>query len=252
MHHWREWNTEIRDRSLKFGVDQKVRKSNRRRTDIQTSFPVSDRYDDFLLSPLANIQFFCPLCRYLCEQIVPGNRVTVVGIYCIRASGPTKVSQFAVRGTSYPRSKFCTWLQIPYFCFETKLINSFPTQSRSAAFERGNTAVRHPYVRVLGLSIDNEGPGRSALGSHCMITSSSSTAFTEAEEEELIALANSPGIYERLARSIAPSIYGSTDIKKAIACLMFGGSRKRSVLDYKLKCIFNYLNYGPCLHFRYQ
>lgn len=28
-------------------------------------------------------------------------------------------------------------------------------------------------------------------------------------------------------RSIAPSIYGSMDIKKAIACLLMGGSRKR-------------------------
>ena len=28
-------------------------------------------------------------------------------------------------------------------------------------------------------------------------------------------------------RSIAPSIYGSLDIKKAIACLLVGGARKR-------------------------
>jgi DNA replication licensing factor MCM5 len=40
-------------------------------------------------------------------------------------------------------------------------------------------------------------------------------------------LAASPNIYDRIARSIAPSIYGSDDIKKAIACLLFGGSRKR-------------------------
>lgn len=28
-------------------------------------------------------------------------------------------------------------------------------------------------------------------------------------------------------RSISPSIYGSIDIKKAIACMLIGGSRKR-------------------------
>lgn len=28
-------------------------------------------------------------------------------------------------------------------------------------------------------------------------------------------------------RSISPSIYGSMDIKKAIACMLMGGSRKR-------------------------
>lgn len=41
------------------------------------------------------------------------------------------------------------------------------------------------------------------------------------------ALASSPSVYDSLARSLAPSIYGSDDLKKAIACLLFGGSRKR-------------------------
>lgn len=135
-----------------------------------------------------HILLYCD--RYLCEQIVPGNRVTVVGIYCIRTSAPNKL--------------------------------------RSGAAERTDLAVRQPYIRVLGLSIDTEGPGRSALVSGSMGAANGSGAtLTEAEEEELIALANSPNIYERMARSIAPSIYGSLDIKKAIACLMFGGSRKR-------------------------
>ena len=34
-------------------------------------------------------------------------------------------------------------------------------------------------------------------------------------------------MYELIARNIAPSIFGSEDIKKSIACLLFGGSRKR-------------------------
>ena len=52
-------------------------------------------------------------------------------------------------------------------------------------------------------------------------------SVTPQEEEELRRLAAMPNIYETIAKSIAPSIYGSTDIKKAIACLLFGGSRKR-------------------------
>lgn len=40
-------------------------------------------------------------------------------------------------------------------------------------------------------------------------------------------MASSPNIYEKIANSIAPSIFGALDIKKAIACLLFGGSRKR-------------------------
>lgn len=59
-------------------------------------------------------------------------------------------------------------------------------------------------------------PGRGVTGS-----------VSPQEEEELRSLAASPDIYSSLSRSIAPSIYGSDDMKKAIACLLFGGSRKR-------------------------
>lgn len=67
-------------------------------------------------------------------------------------------------------------------------------------------------MRVVGIQLDSEGLGCTGVGS---IT---------AEEEDLFRrMAASPNIYERLANSIAPSIYGSTDIKKAIASLLFGG-----------------------------
>jgi DNA replicative helicase MCM subunit Mcm2 (Cdc46/Mcm family) len=42
------------------------------------------------------------------------------------------------------------------------------------------------------------------------------------EEEEFRRLAKSPNIYDLVSKSIAPSIYGFHDIKKAIACLLFG------------------------------
>lgn len=54
-----------------------------------------------------------------------------------------------------------------------------------------------------------------------------SLAFTPDEEEFFRNLAGSKNIYERIAKSIAPSIYGCDDMKKSIACLLFGGSRKR-------------------------
>lgn len=65
--------------------------------------------------------------------------------------------------------------------------------------------------------------GRGATGS-----------VTPQEEEELRALAASPDVYNALARSVAPSIYGSEDLKKAITCLLFGGSRKRSAIYKRL------------------
>jgi DNA replication licensing factor MCM5 len=65
--------------------------------------------------------------------------------------------------------------------------------------------------------VETEGPGRAA----------GNMTFSSEEEEKFRRMASDPEIYERIAKSIAPSIFGSTDIKKAIACLLFGGSRKR-------------------------
>lgn len=39
-------------------------------------------------------------------------------------------------------------------------------------------------------------------------------------------MTNDPDIIPKLAASIAPKIKGQDDIKMAIACLLFGGSRK--------------------------
>lgn len=82
--------------------------------------------------------------------------------------------------------------------------------------DKVNVGVRQPYIRVIGLQVDTVGPGRS-----------SSAPVAGEEEEELRNLSMSPNIYETIARSIAPSIFGSMDIKKAIACLLLGGSRKK-------------------------
>ncbi|KAH9420548.1 DNA replication licensing factor, mcm4 component [Dermatophagoides pteronyssinus] len=44
--------------------------------------------------------------------------------------------------------------------------------------------------------------------------------------DQLIAMSNLPDIYERLAHSLAPSIYEHEDIKKGILLQLFGGTRK--------------------------
>ncbi|MEE6508186.1 hypothetical protein FKM82_019622 [Ascaphus truei] len=121
-----------------------------------------------------HMQLYCD--RYLCDKVVPGNRVTMMGIYSIRKAGKTS------------------------------------TKGR----DRVGVGIRSSYVRVVGIQVDTEGAGRSAVGT-----------ITPQEEEEFRRLASKTDIYETIAKSIAPSIYGSTDIKKAIACLLIGGSRKR-------------------------
>lgn len=60
-------------------------------------------------------------------------------------------------------------------------------------------ALRTPYLRVLGLEVDREGAGGFGARN-----------FTAEEEEEFEKLAKQPDIYEKFARSIAPSIFGNT------------------------------------------
>ncbi|MEM2059185.1 MAG: minichromosome maintenance protein MCM [Archaeoglobaceae archaeon] len=51
--------------------------------------------------------------------------------------------------------------------------------------------------------------------------------ITEADKERILALARSDDIYEKIVKTIAPSIYGYEDIKLAIALQLFGGVPKK-------------------------
>lgn len=75
-------------------------------------------------------------------------------------------------------------------------------------------AIRNPYLRAAGITADVDHNARGAA------------IFSEEEEQEFLEMSRRPDLYEALARSIAPSIYGNQDIKKAITCLLFGGSKK--------------------------
>ncbi|KND00835.1 MCM DNA helicase complex subunit MCM5 [Spizellomyces punctatus DAOM BR117] len=96
----------------------------------------------------------------------------------------------------------------------------------------GAVAVRSPYLRVVGMQVDVDGNGRGTR------------TFTEEEEEEFLHMARRENMYEEFAASIAPSIYGSLDIKKAIACLLFGGSKKLLPDGMRLRGDINVLLLG--------
>lgn len=118
------------------------------------------------------------------------------------------------------------------------LFNSASNSSGGKGGQGGlGSSVRTPYLRVLGMQLDGDtGGGPRALTAH----------FTLQDEEEMQQLARDPDIYKRLARSIAPQISGeyTEDIKKAIACLLIGGSRKALPDSVRLRGDINVLLMG--------
>lgn len=57
-------------------------------------------------------------------------------------------------------------------------------------------------------------------------------------------MSKDPHIYDKIYKSIAPSIYGLDDIKKAVACLLFGGSPKKLPDGMRLRGDINVLLLG--------
>ena len=101
----------------------------------------------------------------------------------------------------------------------------------TAQARRGKQEVRSPYLLVTGIDTSTAS-GRLQ------------TTFTPEEEEDILALSRDPEIYDRVAKSIAPSIWGSEDIKKAVACLLFGGAAKTLPDGTRLRGDINVLMLG--------
>ncbi|KXT15349.1 hypothetical protein AC579_10432 [Pseudocercospora musae] len=97
----------------------------------------------------------------------------------------------------------------------------------------GAVAIRNPYLRAVGLQTDRSHKG-SAMG----------IQFTDEEEQEFLEMSRRPDIYSLFADCVAPSIYGNSDIKKAITCLLMGGSKKILPDGMKLRGDINVLLLG--------
>ncbi|GMN47175.1 hypothetical protein TIFTF001_016357 [Ficus carica] len=128
--------------------------------------------------------------RHLVQTIVPGTRLTIMGIYSIYQA------------------------------------------SNSSTSHKGAVAIRQPYIRVVGIEEANEANSRGPA------------AFMPEEIEEFKKFAADPDAYKNICSKIAPSIFGHDDVKKAVACLLFGGSRKNLPDGVKLRGDINVLLLG--------
>ena len=102
---------------------------------------------------------------------------------------------------------------------------------KSAKSASSGVAIRNPYLRAVGITTDT---------SH----TPSAQSFTDEEIQEFEEISRLPDLYNRFANCIAPSIYGNADIKKAIACLLMGGSKKILPDGMKLRGDINVLLLG--------
>ena len=68
--------------------------------------------------------------------------------------------------------------------------------------------------------------------------------LTEEDERHIRALARDPQIVDKIVNSIAPSIYGHTDIKTAVALSLFGGVSKQAQGQHMIRGDINVLLLG--------
>ncbi|CAL5225636.1 g8492 [Coccomyxa viridis] len=79
---------------------------------------------------------------------------------------------------------------------------------------RDAVAIQVPYLRVVGIEEEAEGAHSTPI-------------FTAQEEAEFREYASRPNVIDLIQKRIAPQIFGAERIKEAVACLLFGGSRKQ-------------------------
>lgn len=93
------------------------------------------------------------------------------------------------------------------------------------------------YIRVLGIMSEVNKDGVNTTGFAL-------PNISNEDEERIVNMSKDPKIFDKISKSIASAIYGHPDIKRAIACLLFGGSPKRLPDGMRLRGDINVLLLG--------
>ncbi|CAI5529494.1 unnamed protein product [Closterium sp. Naga37s-1] len=129
----------------------------------------------------------------------PGDRVEVTGVF---RAVPVRVNS----NQRNLRSLYRTYLD----CIHIRKEEGGRTRNKGAAQQSQS---QQPLTTSAGGDADDANPDAAY--------------FSPQQVEAFRKLSRQPDIYERLARSLAPSIYELDDIKKGLLCQLFGGSVKR-------------------------
>lgn len=155
--------------------------------------------------------------NYLVGQVKPGTRITAIGVHATFSPKYASTVEQNIRSVNdIGKYLFDIFKYIIYICLYYYYIG-----------------IRVPYIRVFGIQQDS-GANDILLGK-----------LTPDDEDKIIQLvSNTPNMYETIANSIAPAIMGHDDIKKAIACCLFGGCSKVLADGIRLRGDINILLIG--------
>jgi len=115
------------------------------------------------------------------------------------------------------------------------IFNKTGTNQRSGKQIQG--PVKQSYIRALGIQSEHSHMGHSNA-------SFALPNISQDDEEGILRMSRDPLIYHKICKSVASAIYGNDDIKKAVACLLFGGTPKRLPDGMKLRGDINVLLLG--------
>lgn len=117
-------------------------------------------------------------------------------------------------------------------CNVVGIYQTYQRKGKGRDAEQGkDVGIRVGYIRVLGFSTVDR-------------TSDDLNQFTPEEVDDIHKMSQMSDLYGSISRSIAPTIFGHDDIKKAIACMLFGGSRKHLPDGLRLRGDVNVLLIG--------
>ncbi|XBW34854.1 hypothetical protein QEN19_000421 [Hanseniaspora menglaensis] len=145
--------------------------------------------------------------RYLTNKLIPGTRVNILGIYSIYQSKANS--------------------------------NTNNNGTGSSGRYGGGVAIRNPYMKMVGMNLITAGGRIHSLGDDDEDVDGVSQGYglqgnstplgvqiSDSDEQKILEFSRNPRVYEILKKSLASSIFGNDDIKRAILCLLFGGSKK--------------------------
>ncbi|EAN96397.1 putative DNA replication licensing factor MCM5 [Trypanosoma cruzi] len=140
--------------------------------------------------------------RYLVDRVSPGSRVQVAGIVSVQEK----------RG-------------------------SLEGGRKKGKGMRGVAGLRAQYLRCVGLMYITAKEGGISVQSvnqnfSSRVRSQSVMSWQAEDEASFKRFADQGHVYEKLAQSIDPAIFGLEDLKKSIVCLLFGGTRKKQGSNY--------------------